>query len=68
MTVEEIAKKYNENWYQRGIYGNIESMKLARIETAEHILAMWNEPWPVTQKPFIDNLKAYIEELKNVTE
>jgi len=36
----------------------------SKLKTAEHILYMWNEPWSVTQKPFIDNLKAYIEELK----
>jgi hypothetical protein len=52
------------------IWSNIERewiddvINQTKLETAEHILAMWNEPWPVTQNPFIDNLKAYIEELK----
>jgi len=39
-------------------------IKQTQLETAEHILAMWNEPWPVTQKTFIDNLVTYIEGLK----
>jgi hypothetical protein len=48
--------------------GEIELFKNAyksgKLEAAIKILEMWNEPWPITQKPFIDNLKAYIEELK----
>jgi len=59
-----ILKEIKDKWYQRGISGYQEGIKLARIETAERILEMWYEPWPVTRKPFIDNLKAYIEELK----
>ena len=35
-----------------------------KLEAAQHILDMWNEPWPVTQKTFIDRLKSYVEELK----
>ena len=35
-----------------------------KLEAALKILEMWYEPWPVSQKPFIDNLQAYIEELK----
>ena len=38
--------------------------ELGKLEAAQHILDMWNEPWPVTQKTFIDRLKSYVEELK----
>jgi hypothetical protein len=38
--------------------------KRAKLEAAEHILYLWNEPWVVTEMPFIDRLKYYIEELK----
>jgi len=35
-----------------------------KLEAALKILEMWKAPWSITQTPFIDNLKAYIEELK----
>lgn len=35
-----------------------------KLEAAQFILYLWEEPWPVTRMRFIDRLKAYIEELK----
>ena len=35
-----------------------------RREAAEHILAMWKEPWPVTEKRFIGRMNDYVESLK----
>lgn len=37
--------------------------ELGQLEAAQTILKMWYAPWCVTQMPFIDSLKAYVEEL-----
>jgi hypothetical protein len=34
------------------------------LEAAEHILELWHEPWPITQKAFIKRLREYVESLK----
>jgi hypothetical protein len=41
-----------------------EAIKQAKREAAEHILEMWRDPWPVTERSFIDRLEAYVEEIK----
>ena len=41
-----------------------EAIKQAKREAAEHILEMWRDPWPRTERSFIDRLEAYVEELK----
>jgi len=35
------------------------------LEAAEHILELWNEPWPIRQMSFITMLREYVEELKS---
>lgn len=41
-----------------------EAIKQAKREAVNHILEMWHEPWPRTERRFIDRLEAYAEELK----
>lgn len=40
------------------------AFEAGKLEAAEHILALWREPWPVSQMPFINRLEVYVEELK----
>lgn len=35
-----------------------------KLEAAQLILALWNEPWPISRMSFIDRLEAYVNELK----
>jgi F0F1-type ATP synthase membrane subunit b/b' len=41
-----------------------QAIKQGQREAAEHILEMWRDPWPRTERSFIDRLEAYVEELK----
>ncbi len=38
--------------------------EFGKLEAAEHILELWNEPWPIRQKSFITVLVEYVESLK----
>jgi hypothetical protein len=38
--------------------------EFGQLEAAQHILEMWKEPWPVSEKRFIDRLEEYVESLK----
>lgn len=55
-TVDEINSLAAEGWRLGHAAG--------KREAAEHILDLWRQPWPVTEKPFIKLLEAYVEELK----
>lgn len=37
-----------------------EAIKQAKKEAAEHILEMWRDPWPRTERRFIDRLEEYV--------
>ena len=41
-----------------------EAIKQGQRAVAEHILEMWRDPWPRTERSFFDRLEAYAEELK----
>jgi hypothetical protein len=60
-----------EEWFADAMWGNEdfkESLRRAweagQLEAAEHILELWNEPWPIRQKSFITMLREYVESLK----
>ncbi len=36
-----------------------------KLESAQHILALWEEPWPVSQMSFISRLRAYVASCKD---
>jgi len=55
--------KAGTSGYDTG-YPTYDLKKAGKLEAAEHILAMWNEAWPVTQLPFHMRLKEYAESLK----
>jgi hypothetical protein len=38
-----------------------EAIKQGQRAVAEHILEMWRDPWPRTERSFIDRLEAYVQ-------
>ena len=44
--------------------GAASAWEFGQLEAAEHILELWNEPWPIRQKSFITMLREYVESLK----
>jgi hypothetical protein len=71
MTFEEfLAKKVaTAQEYACGITADEEDIacdawEAGKREAAEHILELWNEPWPIRQKSFITMLREYVESLK----
>ena len=71
MTFDEfIEMKVKEaNDYASGVTDEEEiiaadAWEAGQLEAAEHILELWNEPWPIRQKSFIDMLREYVESLK----
>ena len=67
---EFIEMKIKEaNDYACGVTGAEQCIaedawRAGKLEAAQHILDMWNEPWGVTEMSFIDRLKSYVGELK----
>jgi chromosome segregation ATPase len=45
-----------------------QAIKQGQREAAEHILEMWRDPWPRTERSFIDRLEAYRDELRKMAE
>lgn len=35
------------------------------LEAAEKVLAMWHEPWAVTEQSFINRLQQFVAELRS---
>ena len=65
-----LAKKVaTAQEYACGITVNEEDIardawEAGQLEAAEHILELWNEPWPIRQQSFITVLVEYVESLK----
>jgi len=71
MTFDEFLdmKVKEANDYASGVTDEEESIaedawRAGALEAAEHILALWSEPWPVTPMSFIDRLRGYVFELR----
>ena len=55
-TGDEINGLIAQGWKQGYAAG--------KHDAAKHILEMWYQPWPITEKRFITNLMEYVEGLK----
>lgn len=64
MTFDEWFKSKQGESYDSMYPFARDAFAAGKLEAAQHILDLWLEPWPMSQKSFINRLREYVEELK----